>query len=86
MLETSVAKPKENIELNIDKFHKTGKYDDTTKAQPVTAKFTGHSFKEQVYLKRKALKNSDTNFRIVTLTPPTGVIKSHSKLSSGRIL
>ena len=63
-MKTSVAKLKQNIELNIDKLHGTGKHDDTTKTQPVIVKFTGHSFKEQVFFKRKGLKNSDINFGI----------------------
>ena len=54
---------KDNIERSIYKFHRTGKYDQTTKTQPVIIKFTSHSFKEQVHFKRKT-KNSDSNIRI----------------------
>ena len=55
---------KDNIERSIDKLHRTGKYDQTTKTQPVIVKFTSHSFKEQAYFKRKTIKNSDSNIRI----------------------
>lgn len=37
---------KENIELNIDKLHRTGRYGNTKKIQSVTVKFTSHSFKQ----------------------------------------
>ena len=47
---------KENIERSIDKLHRTGKYDQTTKKQPGIVKFTIHSFKEQVHFKRKNYK------------------------------
>ena len=57
---TEIAK--ENIERSIDKLHRTGTYDQTTKKQPV--KFTSHSFKEQIYFKRKIIKNSESNIRI----------------------
>ena len=56
--------PKDNIKRSIDKLHKTGKHDQTTKTQPVIVKFTSDSFKEQVYYKRKTIKNSDSNIRI----------------------
>ena len=55
---------KDNIERSIGKLHRTGKYDQTTKKQLVIVKFTSHSFKEQVYFKRKTIKNSDSNIRI----------------------
>ena len=55
---------KDNIKKSIDKLHRTGKYDQTTKTQPVIVKFTSHSFKEQAYFKRKTIKNSDSNIRI----------------------
>ena len=55
---------KDNIERSIDKLHRTGKYDQTTKTQPVIVKFTSHSFKEQVYFKQKTIKNSNSNIRI----------------------
>ena len=52
------------MERSIDKLHRTGKYDQATKTQPVIVKFTSHSFKEQVYFKRKTIKNSGSNIRI----------------------
>ena len=55
---------KDNIKRSIDKLHRTGKYDQTTKTQPVNVKFMSHSFKEQVYFKQKTIKNSDSNIRI----------------------
>ena len=55
---------KDNIERSIDKFQQTGKYNQTTKTQPVIVKFTSHSFKEQVYFKQKTIKNSNSNIRI----------------------
>ena len=55
---------KHNIERSIDKLQRTGKYDQTTKTQQVIVKFKSHSFKEQVYFKRKTMKNSDSNIRI----------------------
>ena len=55
---------KDNIERSIDKFHRTGKYNQTTKTQPVIVKFTSHSFKKKVYFKQKIIKNSDSNIRI----------------------
>ena len=57
---------KENIERSIDKLHRTGKYDQTTKKQPGIVKFTIHSFKEQVHFKRKTIKNSESN---ISITP-----------------
>ena len=47
---------KDNIERSIDRLHRTGKYDQTTKTQPVIVKFTSHSFKQQVYFKQKTIK------------------------------
>lgn len=44
--------------------HRTGKHDDATKTQSVIPKFTGRSFKVEIYFNRKALKTSDINFRI----------------------
>ena len=38
---------KDNIERSIDKLHRTGKYDQTTKTQPVIVKFTSHSSKNK---------------------------------------
>ena len=55
---------KDNIKRSVDKLHRTGKYDQTTKTQPVIVKFTSHSFKELIYFKRKTIKNSDRNIRI----------------------
>ena len=55
---------KDNMERSIDKLHRTGKYDQATKTQPVIVKFMSHSFKEQVYFKRKTIKNSDSSIRI----------------------
>ena len=55
---------KDNIKKSIDKLHRTGKYDQTTKTQPVIVKFMSHSFKEQVYFKQKTIKNSNSNIRI----------------------
>ena len=57
---------KNNIERSINKLHRTGKYDQTTKTQPVIVKFTSNFFKEQVYFKRKIIRNSDSN---ITITP-----------------
>ena len=55
---------KDNIERSIDKLHRTGKYDQTTKTQPVIVKFMSHSFKEHIYFKQKTIKNSDSNIKI----------------------
>ena len=57
---------KNNIERSINKLHRTGKYDQTTKTQPVIVKFTSNFFKEQVYFKRKIIRNSDSN---ISITP-----------------
>ena len=56
---------KDNIERSIDELHRTGRYDQTTKTQPVIFKLTSHSLKEQVYFKQKTIKNSDSNIRII---------------------
>ena len=55
---------KDNIARSIYKLHRTGKYDQTTKTQPVIVKFMSHSFKEHIYFKQKTIKNSDSNIRI----------------------
>ena len=55
---------KDNIKKSIDKLHRTGKYDQTTKTQPVIVKFMSHSFKEHIYFKQKTIKNSDSNIKI----------------------
>ena len=55
---------KNNIERSIDKLHRTGKYDQKTKTQPVIVKFTSNFFKEEVSFKRKTIRNSDGNIRI----------------------
>ena len=55
---------KDNIKRSTSKLHRRGKYDQTTKTQPVIVKFMSHSFKEQVYFKQKTIKNSDSNIRI----------------------
>ena len=48
---------KNNIERSIHQ---------TTKTQPVIVKFTSNFFKEQVYFKRKIIRNSDSN---ISITP-----------------
>ena len=65
-MKTLVAKPesKKTTSRGALILYRTGKYDPTTKTQRIIVKFTSHSFKEQVYFKRKTKKNSDSNIRI----------------------
>ena len=44
---------KDNIERSIDKLHRTGKYDQTTKTQPVIVKFTSLPSKNKLTLNEK---------------------------------
>ena len=47
--------PLEEIERNIDKLHRVGRFDQETQAQPIIVKFKTHSFKEKIYHQRKKL-------------------------------
>ena len=55
---------KENIELNIDKLPRTGKYNHTTKTQLLIVSFTSYFFKKQVHFKRKTIQNNSSNIKI----------------------
>ena len=44
---------KDNFERSIDKLLRTGKYDQTSKTQPVVVKFTSHSSKNKFTLNEK---------------------------------
>ena len=54
--------PKEELKTNIDKLHRTGPYQPSTKTQPVIVRFKSHSFKEKIYSKRK---NVNKNIKLV---------------------
>ena len=45
--------PKEGLKTNIEKPHRTGPYQPSTRTQPVIVRFRSHSFKEKIYSKRK---------------------------------
>ena len=62
-ISSKTAISKDNIERSIGKLHRSGKYDHKTKTA-IFVKFTSHSLKEQVYFKRKTIKNSDSNIKI----------------------
>ena len=47
--------PLEEIEKNIDKLHRVGRFDHETQAQPIIVKFKTHSFKEKIYHQQKKL-------------------------------
>ena len=47
--------PLEEIERNIDKLHRVGRFDHETQTQPIIVKFRTHSFKEKIYHQRKKL-------------------------------
>ena len=47
--------PPEEIERNIDKLHRVGRFDHETQTQPTIVKFKTHSFKEKIYHQRKKL-------------------------------
>ena len=47
--------PKEEIERNIDKLHRVGRFDHETQTQPIIVKFKTHGFKEKIYHQRKKL-------------------------------
>ena len=47
--------PLEEIERNIDKLHRVGRFDHETETQPIIVKFKTHSFKEKIYHQRKKL-------------------------------
>ena len=49
------GQPLEEIERNIDKLHRVGRFDQETQAQPIIVKFKTHSFKEKIYHQRKKL-------------------------------
>ena len=44
---------KEEIERNIDKLHRVGRFDRETQTQPIIVKCRTHSFKEKIYHQRK---------------------------------
>lgn len=58
---------KDNIERNIDKLRRKGKYNQATKTHPIIVKFKSHSFKDQVYFRQKSMKNSDNYIKITPL-------------------
>ena len=47
--------PLEEIERNIDKLHRVGRFDHETQTQPIIVKFRTHSFKEKINHQRKKL-------------------------------
>ena len=47
--------PLEEIERNIDKLHRVGRFDHETQTQPIIVKFKTHTFKEKIYHQRKNL-------------------------------
>ena len=47
--------PKKEIERNIDKLHRIGRFDHKTQTQPIIVKFKTHSFKEKISHQRKKL-------------------------------
>ena len=63
-ISSKIGISRDNIKRSIDKLHRTEKYEQKTKARSVIVKFKSHSFKEQVFFKRKTMKNSDSNIRI----------------------
>ena len=52
--------PLEEIERNIDKLHRVGRFDHETETQPIIVKFKTHSFKEKIYHQRKKLAKGIT--------------------------
>ena len=46
---------KEEIERNIDKLHRVGRFDHKTQTQPIIVKFKTYSFKEKIYDQQKKL-------------------------------
>ena len=56
--------PKQEIEKNIDKLHRTGQFNKEKKTQPVIVRFTNHSFKEKIYYRRKAAKTKNAKVNI----------------------
>ena len=47
--------PLEEIEKNIDKLHRVGRFDHETQTQPIIVKFKTRGFKEKIYHQRKKL-------------------------------
>ena len=47
--------PLEEIERNIDKLHRVGRFDHETQTQPIIVKFRTYSFKEKIYHQWKKL-------------------------------
>ena len=47
--------PLEEIERNIDKLHRVGRFDHETQTQPIIVKFRAYSFKEKIYHQWKKL-------------------------------
>ena len=60
LCETGISK--EEITNNIDKLHRIGKTDKNN-TQNTIIKFKSHSFKEKIYFKRKAIKQTDVKIK-----------------------